>query len=382
MRNINLHIYPSNFTHESRILKETETIASSGLVDQIFIIAIWKEGLEEHENLSDKREIWRVALKTATFPDSAFWKIIKHIEWMLRILLRFRNESVRIVNCHNLSSLPIGILFKIFLRSKVVYDTHELETGRHGWSWMISMIGKLLERSLIYRVDIVIVVSESIAQWYKAKYSLTNVYSIYNYPRKQVGDEIYDSRILRERFNIQDDEILYIYQGIFGGGRGIEIMLNIFSKIERGKHIVFMGYGTLENKVRELESKYPNIHFHPAVRPDDVLFYTASADVGLSFTENTCLNHYLTLGNKVLEYIVAGLPVITTDLPEASKIIDRYRCGWKVTADEISIIHLLDNITKEDIKEKRDNVLKCKDNFTWEKEGEKLLGIYHSIFQA
>lgn len=378
MNNRSLHIYPSAFEHESRIQKETKSLVDGGIFDKIFIIALWENGLEEHEHLDDKREVWRVRLKTAVLPESTFWKIIKHIEWMLKIYLRFRKSPIKFVNCHNLSALPIGMLFKRFLRSKVVYDTHELETERNGWSGIRRAIAKILERSLIHKVDIVLVVSESIAQWYRDNYSLTNVHCIYNYPHKQIRDGEYHSNVLKETFGIQNDEILFIYQGLLDSGRSVEILLNVFSKIDKKKHVVFMGYGPLEDVVTEYSEKFSNIHFQPAVEPDDVISYTQSADVGLSLIENTSLSYYLTLANKVVEYIAGGVPVITTDFPEPARIIDSYKCGWKVLDNKQSITDLIESISKEDIKEKKNNAISCKDNFHWKKEEEKLLKIYQN----
>ena len=56
-----------------------------------------------------------------------------------------------------------------------------------------------------------------------------------------------------------------------------------------------------------------------------------------------------------------------------------YACGWKVPENKQCIIDLIKSISGEEIKEKRDNALKCKHNFRWQKEEEKLLKIYHSF---
>jgi glycosyltransferase involved in cell wall biosynthesis len=140
-----------------------------------------------------------------------------------------------------------------------------------------------------------------------------------------------------------------------------------------------MGYGSLEDKVKEAEKRFSNIHFQPAVKPSEVLSYSRSADVGLSLIENTCLSYYLTLANKVVEYIVSGVPVITTNFPEPNRIVQPYQCGWMVEANKKAIKDLIENISKKEIKEKKDNALKCGDNFSWKSEERKLLSAYHGI---
>ena len=426
----NLHIYPSAFKYESRILKETKSLVDSGLFEKIFIAAVWEKGLKVYEKLDGKREVWRIPLKTSKLhphllppqpphllssplggeegkergrneDGGFFWKVLKHLEWMTRIFLRYRRKSIKFINCHTLSSLPLGVLFKIFAKSKLIYDAHELETEKEGWVGLRRVIAKILERILIAYADSVIVVSDSIRKWYKNEYHLKEVHLIRNVPYRETrisrdsnvllsgiskfpptyllpprGEDGGERYNLKERFKIENDEILFIYQGVLGSGRGIKILLNAFSKIEEKKHIVFMGYGVLEDMVKEYENNFSNIHFQPAVKPEEVINYTKSADVGIHLLENTCLNHYYSLPNKVFEYIFSGLPLIVSNFPDMGKLIDDYQCGWKVSVDEKSVVDLIEHISKEDIKEKKNNAINCRNNFGWQEEEKKLLKLY------
>ena len=377
MKNINIHISPSRFRNASRILKITKSLAANDIFDKIYIVVLWEEGLAEHETLDDKREVWRVPLRTAKMSERTLPKIIKHIEWLLKIHLRFRNETIKCVNCHTLSSLPIGMLFKLLHKSKVIYDTHELETERDGWGKARKILAKILEKILISKTDLVIVVSDSIAQWYKNRYGLKTVYTIRNIPYQQNTCE--HSSTLKERFNIKNDEILYVYSGVVGSGRGIEILLNTFSKVDRKKHIVFMGYGALEDTIKRYETSFSNIHFQPAVRPEDVKNYVKGADVGIPLAENTCLSYFYGLPNKFFEYLLSGLPVLVSDFPDVGKLVTENNCGWKVLPDENLVTALIERISKKEIREKKDNAMNCRHNFGWEIEEKKLLEAYQTL---
>ena len=381
MSGINLHIHPSDFRNETRIRKETKSLADGGISDNIVIAAIWQDGLglDEHQRLDDKRTVWRVRLKTRKWQGNTFCKIIRHIEWAFKIFKRFRKSPVDFVNCHTLSSLPIGILFRIFSKAKVVYDAHELETERNGWSRPRKALAKILERSLIHKTDMVIVVSDSIAQWYKDRYHLSNVHVIRNVPyRAKTVEERSD--ILKRKFGIGDDELLFIHQGLLGPARGIELLLEVFSQVSRKKHIVFMGHGPLEQTIRDYESGFPNIHFQPAVKPQEILKYTGSCDVGIHLPQNTCLSYYYSLPNKFFEYIVSGLPVIVSDFPEMAKIVDREICGWKVAPDKKAVMELIESISRENIEEIKINVLRNRDTYVWENKEKRLLGAYNDLF--
>ena len=377
MKKVNLHISRSSFKYESRILKETKSLVDSGLVDKVFIGAVWESGVKQCEELDRKREILRLPLKSGALPSEFLGKILAHVEWALKIFCRFKNESIKVVHCHSLPALPIGVLFKIVLKSRIVYDAHELETEK-GWGSVRRILSKVLEMFLIYYADVIIVVGDSIAEWYKSKYNLDKVYVIKNLP-VQENNEIEDHNILRKTFNIQDNEILYIYQGALSNGRGIEILLNAFSKVNRKKHVVFMGYGELEDTIKRYENRFSNIHLKSAVKPEEIIAYTQSADVGISLIENICLSYFYSLPNKVFEYILSGLAIIVSDFPDMGKIIDDNECGWKVSVNEKALIDLIENMSSEDIKEKKNNALNCRDSFHWHREEEKLLKIYDKL---
>lgn len=381
---VNIHVYPSPFRHESRMLKETKSIADSGLVDKVVIGAVWERGLEKFEKIDDKREVHRIPLRTSKLPNNhMLTRVIKLIEWQIRLFLMFKMEPVFMFNCHNLASLPVGIAFKLFLKSKLIYDTHELETERSGWPFLVRMVARQFESLMIRFVDITFVVSDSIAAWYRKTYSLSEVHVLKNFPYYHNNHDVSDrDDSLKRRFKIQDDELLFIYQGTIDKGRGIELLLNAFSKVDKKKHIVFMGFmanDLLWSKIKEYERTCSNVHVQPAVRPQEVLNYTKSADVGLYLIQDTCMSYRLTVGNKVYEYIASGLPIIASDFPDVGKIIDEYDCGWKVSANAGAILDLLDKISKEAVEEKRRNTIKCRDKFNWSIEAEKMLKVYDRI---
>jgi glycosyltransferase involved in cell wall biosynthesis len=380
MRDVNLHIILNDFKYESRVLKETKSIAGSGLIEKLFIAGLWERGVKELEEIDDKRVVWRIPLKTRNLPKDFFSQMIKYIEWAGKILLRFRKEHITHINCHGLSSLPIGALFKLLRKSKLVYDPHELETEANGLSGIRKGLSKFLEALLISYSDSIIVVSNSIGEWYESKYGTKKVHVVRNVPYNySYGIENVCSNVLREEFEIKGDEILFIYQGGLSKGRGIQIILDAFARVDAKRHIVFMGRGPLEEVIREYEKTFSNIHFHVAVKPEEVLRYTSSADIGVSIIENTCLSYYYSLPNKVFEYLLSGVPMIVSDFPEMGKFVDENNCGWKVRVDSRALIKLIEMISHGDIFEKRNNVLKCKDNYGWHKEEEVLLKVYKSM---
>jgi glycosyltransferase involved in cell wall biosynthesis len=377
----NLHIVANNFKNDSRVLKETKSIAESGIFQKVYIAALWESGVDELEQLDPKREVWRVPLKTRWFSKVLFVQALKYLEWAARIFLRYRNRKIRVVHCHDLFPLPIGLFFKFFTRAKVVYDAHELESERDGQGRALKALSRIVERASLRFADSFIVVSESIGNWYRAAYRMEEsrqVNVVKNVPYVQKIDDTAE-KLLRKKFGMKDGELLFLYQGALTGGNGIYALLEVFKDEDQKKHIAFMGYGHLEQTIREYESKYPNIHFHPAAKPDEIISYTAGADVGISLPENTCLSYYFCLPNKLFEYLMSGLPVIVSDFPEMAAFIDQNGCGWKSDATPAAFRAVLAEINAEAVREKSAKARACRYNYGWHLEEKTLLASYNLL---
>jgi glycosyltransferase involved in cell wall biosynthesis len=91
--------------------------------------------------------------------------------------------------------------------------------------------------------------------------------------------------------------------------------------MELGTAIVFMGYGRLEPFIADAVAAHPGrIYLLPAVRPDDLLPWTASADVSFVGQPPRTLNQRMNLPNKLFESLMAGVPVIVSDANEQCRL--------------------------------------------------------------
>ena len=121
-----------------------------------------------------------------------------------------------------------------------------------------------------------------------------------------------------------------------------------------------------------------NVFMHEAVGMNELLQYTSSADFGAYSVINTNPSHDYSLGNKVFEYLMAGLPVISTNLKGVRAFLKE---DFTVFIDDISTDSLnnaiqhfdsLDQVTlQKDIKDFTDYA-------NWDKEQQKLLNIYEN----
>ena len=376
----NIHIYPSPFINESRILKITKSLSDAAVFERIIIFATWEEKLSPQEQIDDRREVSRIRRNLGGKTGGFLAKVAKTLEWSWKIFRRVRSIEVVCINCHSLPVLPLGVFLKRVKKGKLIYDTHELETETVGLSGIRKRAMKALEKRLLPFVDEVCVVNESIADWYRKEYGLDQVQVVKNVPYRDFSQPSETVPItFRDLFRIPPAHSIFLYQGAISGDRGVNLLLKIFSKVDRSKHIIFMGFGDMVEAVQSYSEDYPNIHYHPAVNPDKVREYTAAADVGIHLIENSCLNHYYCLPNKIWEYLNSGIPVLVTDLYEMGKVVDRYQCGWKCPAEEETALRLIDQLTAEEIGRKKIFAAQSKEHFGWDLEEPSLLAMYQRL---
>ena len=378
MSGINIHINNTPFTFQSRDKKILESLKKYKVFDKIYYLGIWESPLKKSEKIDSVRTIIRFKTRLITTPSNNFFKMIKLFEWFIKILIYLRKKPADCVNCHSLPLLPFCVLLKIIKKSKLVYDTHELETETHVTRGLRKFFSKIIEWYFIRFVDEVIVVSHSMANWYKKKYSLEKVWVVRNIPHALKSTQV-KSNLLRRKFNIQSDEKLFLYQGVIADGRGIVTLLRVFSKIKKDNHIVFMGFGELCDEVKKYSLKNDNIHYHQAVKPDELQKYSSSADVGVNLLENSCLNHFYCLPNKIWEYLNGMVPILVCDYPEMKKVVDQFQCGWTISPDEINIQKKIEKISFTEINKKKKNVIKMRGKFGWHEEEKTLYKIYQNL---
>ena len=258
--------------------------------------------------------------------------------------------------------------------SKLILNAHELETERTGLTGFRKTVSKILEKYLIKYCDEVIVVSNSIEKWYKETYPKANITCIYNAPRLE---KPLFTDCFRKTFNIPADEIVFLYQGGFIQGRGINLLLDTFKNLPEKYHLVFMGYGPLEKEIKDSCNNYKNIHFHEAVPQVELKNYTPSADYGFSVIQDCSINYSFCMPNKLFEYTMYEVPVIVSNTVDQSNFVRNNKIGYVLetyTSNALQeLIKSLDDKTRMELKE---NMKTIKKSISWENQEQKLIELY------
>lgn len=375
---MNIHIYPSVFANETRILKIVRSLRRESVFPAVSVIALWKENLPTREVLEDGIEVLRVAPIVGAGLRGGLGRVVKVLGWYLGVLRALKGRRVACVNCHSLPVLPLSALVKLWKGAVLIYDPHELETETAGLRGLRQRIARTVERSLIGAANAVCAVNRSIADWYETAYRIRDVHVVRNVPRRR---PVFSGRtgLLRQAVGLGPDARLFLYQGLLAPGRGVDFLIEAFSKLSSDQHLVLMGYGELADRIKMAAERYVNIHYMPAVSPDILHRYTVDADVGISLIEDVCLSYRLCLPNKLFEYAACGVPSIVSDFPEMGNFVSQYDCGWRIAPSTETLVALLSGLTAEEIVSKRNNALRASDDFSWQDEEESLLSMYRGL---
>jgi len=375
---MNLHIVRNTVRNDSRVLKEASALQSSGMFSSVEIVGLNEAGLPEEEVIAGLH-VRRVTLASRGWSKGLPAQVMKLLEWRHRIIRTYANAPLTVIHCHDLDPLPIAVRLKALTGAQLVYDAHELETEQGETSKMRVALARAAERRLIGKADQMITVSASIAQWYRREYPGVAPALVRNIPLRPPSSGA--STDLRRRYSVPADALLFIHVGALSPGRGVEQLLAAFSSPAVDHHLVFLGRGQLAPLVHSHAQACPRIHHLDAVPPSEVLGVAAGADAGVSMTLDTCLNNRYCLPNKLFECLLAGLPVLASDLPEQSAIVRTHDAGWCTATDPESIVTTLRSIDRASCVRIRQGLAARTAALDWKHEAEVLLGVYQKMLE-
>lgn len=268
-------------------------------------------------------------------------------------------------------------------QAKLVFDSRELYphvASTVGRPW-VSLFWHWISARYFPKCDALFTVCPSIAEVLTQTYDVPKPTVLYNVPPRQ---EVEKTDILRETFRVVFSDCIFLHQGNMQRDRGLTQLLQAFKNVENAV-LIFMGGGALKdellNRVEQLEMK-DKVFFLPPVPPEEMLRYTASADVGITLVEDTCLNHRYALPNKLFEYAFAGLPILASNLHETQRLLDGFPIGIKVNPQNVAelqaaLIKLAENPALR--QHFRDNTVYFANAFTPEQFSQDFKRIYQSI---
>lgn len=398
----------NEFRNDARVLKEAQTLQAAGY--QVTVFALHTPGITaERERLECGIEIVRVAR-------SPLWKLRKrrsldsnHAEQRgatttgavgrlstrqraLRIVARLWTHAgllwrmvrcrARVIHAHDVNTLPTAWLAARLSGARIIYDAHEISTSREGYASFRNLVG-FVERLLMPRVQGTITTTDSRAKFFARAYGISRPLVLQNRPRHTV---MASSRI-RDELGLAHDWPIVLYQGGLQQGRGLEHLVRA-AAVVTNTYFVLIGGGRLATELKQLIEGLgleERVYIIPTVSLAQLPFYAASADIGVQPIENTCLNHFTTDSNKLFEYLMAGLPVIASSLPEIRRVVQQHGIGLLIGPGDVQALVSALRMMVGDPQMRarmRRNALLAGRWLNWEQQEIALLTLYRQVLEG
>ena len=285
-----------------------------------------------------------------------------------------------ILTANDLDTLLPNFLISRFRRKELVYDSHEYYCNQISVIHrpFVRKVWQSIEKYCFPKLKHVITVCDSIAREYQKEYGV-EVKVVRNIPPK-ANPPITESR---SSLALPEDQMIVIMQGNnISEDRGAEELVEAMPYVKEAL-LLIVGDGTalpaLKNRVKELNME-KRVIFTGRVQADLLHNYTYLADIGVSFEKGTSLSYYYSLPNKIFEYMKAGTPFISSNLPERVAIVEKYQTG--IIIKDLSpqtIANAINEMTENKALygQFKANCPLAAQELNWENEEEVIRGVYH-----
>ncbi|MEI7690828.1 MAG: hypothetical protein WCI63_04375 [bacterium] len=296
------------------------------------------------------------------------------------------SENFDLIHSHNapdfLTAKAIGLVNKYDLGIPVIQDNHDVISMRQT---LYSAHPDFNQKSVLEAeyvantfADAKINVTSGLQEYVQKRYAHFSGPEITfnNYVPQELIPYTF-----KEKLSAKDHQLHLVYEGTIDptSSGGHYDLFSIFSQIaSQGIHIHIYTTRDVPN-YEKLAEKNQFVHFHGKVSSRALLYEITQYDFGWAgFNSEKNKTHLdVVLANKVMEYIVAGLPVITLDHKTQKEFLKK--TGLGITVDPIT--DLKNVLGKTDINLMSQKVMSARENYTVEGNISQLIDFYKLVIK-
>jgi len=234
--------------------------------------------------------------------------------WHRAALVEARSHRADVVHAHDFTALSVGAKLAEEWGVPLVYDSHELWSGRprvgRPTPWRARRQARL-EGTLGAGAAIVFTVGEGVAVALRERYGWRDVRVVRNtFPRAQIADQR------------PGGPTGAVYAGRIAPYRELEV-------IARASHSTNLPITLIGPADAQFLARFDpgRARIEGSLPADDVDAVLAKAGLALVTHSDRWVNHRLALPNKLFHAVRAGVPVVATDVGELARIVREHDLG-------------------------------------------------------
>jgi glycosyltransferase involved in cell wall biosynthesis len=340
-------ILGNDFTRDNRVRREAQSLAAVG--HRVTIHAVLSDKTEPEEDDGEVLII-RTPLPAWCHTGSGAggaWRVARWYERFAPLVHTALSRSdPEVLHAHDLDTVLPSLAAARSARLPLVYDDHEASqldklpnyvpndvrgvkkaVLRAGLAYL-QIKGRALERR-VRRVGVagLITVSGALADDLVRRFGGPRPVVLRNCPPYRT---VQRTDALRRRIGAYPDDRLILYHGTVTEGCGVETAIRAMKTLGRGHVLAVLGWAWRQDLLEQLaesEGVADRVKFVPGVPEDEMYDLVASADVGVIPTEPNTVGNTYGIPNKLFESLMAGTPVVASDVPEVGAIVRRTGAG-------------------------------------------------------
>jgi len=317
-----------NDAMDGRLLRQSSALRRAGYAVEIFPILT-------HNNPISTGQVTR--------------RVLQPIAYRLRkrLLFKMLNDfAPDLILAHEPEALDVAAAYLDGIDLPLIYDAHEFyEEQVLATQDRIAWLRKTYARASD-KMNALITVSPGLKRLYADHYPcFPSATLIYNAPEaKSLGP--YDGR-LHNALSLSRDTKILLYQGRVSVGRGLLDVALASKYLPENWVTVFMGYGQLHSAIPDMKRLYTM----DAVPNDELHNWTRGANLGLIPYPASTANHIYCLPNKLWEYPLAGVPVLSNNLVDISTVLEKWEIGvtYRRDGQGVALAKAVTDIRDEDL---------------------------------
>jgi glycosyltransferase involved in cell wall biosynthesis len=305
----------SDLSFDARVWKEVRSLTRAGY--RVRLIGCGYELPRPRHSNVDGVDVIEISLGSRAGAVS----VVRRARTLLRLWLEIVRTRARVYHSHNIHVGPAAWVASRARGRALVYDAHELY-GESGATDRLSRISahvaSKVERFMVRRSDFVITTNASRAELLQQRHGRRSIVVLANVPERR--DHVVPLDPGYPRGNV----ILY-QGGIYARTRAFRQTIAALTMLHDAE-LVILGFGREDDLAlirlwAAEEGVEHRVHLLPPRPFDELVSTAAAATVGivpiLTIDSRTRTGDT----NKLFEYLMAGLPVAASDIPEIRRVI-------------------------------------------------------------
>lgn len=286
-----------------------------------------------------------------------------YAEFNVRLFFYLLGRKAERIWANDTDTLLAGYWASRLTHTRLTVDLHELfpEVPEVADRRFVKLCWTKLEDWILPHVKECYTVCQSIADYYHHRYGLS-VKVLRNVPFKRD----YEGRT--GKFDFQGKRVI-LYQGAVNEGRGIEWIMDAMPYVDNAVFVV-IGKGDLYDELRakcERDGLNDRVKFLGHLPFSELSAYTNDSDLGVCLLKEKGLSYYYALPNRVFDFMQAHVPLLATDFPEISRVLNEAHTGRVISDYEP---HRLADVINEMLGTPVDHEVftKAAEHYNWESE--------------